>query len=614
MPSNRAYIVVVVFALALGIATRWPFLDLGLWSDDYIQYAMLKQTFPVERFPLDLFNYSDGSKTEITALMDFGFLPWWTHPNFQLTMFRPLSSALIYFDYYVLGFHPVACHLHSLFWWILLVISVALLFGTLLPVCTASLATVLFALEESNTAPLLWLANRNASISLCLSFLALWAYTRWRLYSGKRFLFLTLSAFSLALLAGEWALATLGYFFAYELVGSTEKRSKRLAALTPVGSLVFLYAVVRTLLYDPVSYSSSYIFPFGDAYGFLSATFQRLPALLVELIFSVRNSFQIAEWLQRLASIGGKTSLLSSGRELQNEAALVILAGMTAAMVLLVFLIWRRKSATDERARNIGWVVLGSFLSLIPMLLPPPTTRLILPASLGFSALWSALLVFCYRGLCQITKKRNIGFSFVFLIGALLIFGFHCIIPVVRSTQETSGFIEYVTSVNEWILNADIRDDRIAEQDVVLVDSTDHTVAFYTPFVRGYHHRPLPKSCRILNASRWPYDITRTAENELMLSTLDGTLLSSEIETLYNNRKIPFRVGDRVELEGLTVDILRRYRGKPSQVRFVFDRTLEDPSYLFLHSTISGLRKMTLPTIGETARIPVPPEPGWARP
>lgn len=611
MPSNRVYIIVVIFAVVLGIATRWPFFNFGLWSDDYVQYAMLKNLFPLERSPFDLFSYSDGSRSEVRALTNFGFLPWWSHPELRFAMFRPLSSALTCFDFYVLEFNPIACHLHSLFWWLLLVYSAALLYRTLLPLWTASLATVFFALEESATAPLVWLANRNASVSLCLCFLALWAHVRWRRENRRRFLVLTLVAFSLALLAGEWAVAALGYYLAYELVGSSDAPSKRVAALFPLGSILLLYTATRALLYDSVSYSNSYISPLTDAFAFLRAALQRFPALLFELTFSLDGFLQSVQWLKRLASLALEILPLSSGIEYQNDACFAVLAGVGVIAVNIAFFLWTLKSPRHDRPRSMSWMLLGSFLALIPMLMPPPTPRLVLPASLGFSAFWSVLLLYCCRYLGQIPRRRPFVIWSIISLGVLPICCFHFIIPVVRSSGQTAVFARYSASVKRWILDADIHDDTVARQDLFLVDSSDHTVAFFTPFVRSFYGRPLPKSCRILNASRWPYDIKRAASNELLLSTLDGTLLSSETETCFNNRARPFQVGDRVELDGLRIDIMRLYRGKPSQVRFVFARTLEHPSYLFLHSTISGLREMSLPKIGETRRVPLPPEPGW---
>ena len=81
-------------------------------------------------------------------------------------------------------------------------------------------------------------------------------------------------------------------------------------------------------------------------------------------------------------------------------------------------------------------------------------------------------------------------------------------------------------------------------------------------------------------------------------------MLLSDLEKLYRADRFPLRVGETVALDGLKVEILALLTNKPYKVRFTFDKSLEDSSYLFLYSSGRGLRKFELPAVGERVRVP----------
>lgn len=583
----------------MGAGIRWPFHQAGFWSDDYIHYAMLKDRFPTERSPFDLFDFSGRSETAVKELMDWGYLPWWTHPHLRLAMWRPLSSLLIAFDVFVLEFDPIACHIHSLFWWVFLISSVAILFRLLFPFWVSVLATFFFALEGANGSPLVWLANRNALLSLGWGFIGLWAYLHFRRDRRTRYAYLSFGSLVLALLSGEWAFPVFGYFIAFEILGTSDAISKRFVSLMPFLSLVLATVAVRFFLGYGIAFSGTYIDPFYDPAAFFVAFYYKLPAFIIEIIFSIDNYFDLLvkafpphfwnyPFVLRSANFAINAIFLSAG---------------------IAFLLWTRQKPIDSIQRKLGWLILGSFFALVPMASPPLFTRSVLPASMGISAAWSILLVFCCRSFRYQFSSNPGKAAFTSLLGILLISFFHMIVPIEQSIRETKLFIDYGVTVDNWVLKAEIDDHEVGHQDIVLVDNREHSVAHFLPFIRYLRGHALPKSYRVLNASSWPYDIKRTAANELMLTTLGGTLISSEIETFYNNQKVPFEAGESVSLGNIRVNILRLYKGKPSVVRFIFDRPLEDPSLVFLHSTASGLRRFIPPKIGEVRTMPLPPLP-----
>jgi hypothetical protein len=97
------YAVWVVCVIAIGVSLRWRAVDGAMLADDWDHYAMFAGVYPVQRSPLDVFDFVSGSASERTALLEAGRLPWWSDPKLQLSVLRPLSSALSYFDFSVLG-------------------------------------------------------------------------------------------------------------------------------------------------------------------------------------------------------------------------------------------------------------------------------------------------------------------------------------------------------------------------------------------------------------------------------------------------------------------------------------------------------------------------------
>jgi len=84
-PGTRA---VLLLGLLGALALRWPAVAGGYQDDDYIQAAMLDGEFWIERGPLDLFWFAGRDAVEQRALVEHGYLPWWTHPQHRVAMLR----------------------------------------------------------------------------------------------------------------------------------------------------------------------------------------------------------------------------------------------------------------------------------------------------------------------------------------------------------------------------------------------------------------------------------------------------------------------------------------------------------------------------------------------
>jgi hypothetical protein len=57
------------------------------------------------------------------------------------------------------------------------------------------------------------------------------------------------------------------------------------------------------------------------------------------------------------------------------------------------------------------------------------------------------------------------------------------------------------------------------------------------------------------------------------------------------------------------VEVLGTSGPDPFLMRFTFDRDLDDGSFVFLHPYPDRLRRVTLPAVGESVRLPGPAVP-----
>ncbi|HKU38462.1 MAG TPA: hypothetical protein VJR89_09955, partial [Polyangiales bacterium] len=231
--DSALYAAAVCVAIGVGLFIHWPSLESGLRSDDYPQRAMIRGEFTVPRSPFDLFDFASGDPHDVRALMDFGYVPWWTVPDLRLRMWRPLASALMSFEQGVLHATPWQQHAHALGWYAVLVLVASRLFRRWLTLPAAAVATLLFAIEEGHTVPVGWLANRNTLTATALGLLALELHARRREQQTSSPLLALGTALcaSLSLLSGEYAFTALAYVVAYEALRPEPIRARLVAAL-----------------------------------------------------------------------------------------------------------------------------------------------------------------------------------------------------------------------------------------------------------------------------------------------------------------------------------------------------------------------------------------------
>lgn len=557
-------------ALGLSALLALPALLLGRFMDD-IMHAWVVRGFPSPFGRWEMFSFASGRPAELAPFIERGPFPWWTHPELKFTFWRPLSSALIHFDYALFGEVLPFHHLHSILWGVALVAAASLLYRRALPGAVAAGALFLFALSPGHILPVAWLANRNAVVSATLALLGLAAHLRWREAGWRPGLPLSLLGFAGGLAGGESAVGALAYLAAYEAFGAPGALRSRLLALAPAALLGAGYVAVYRLTGSGAAGSGLYLDPLASPGAFLSAAPGRLLVLAGGQLAGVPADLWMA--LPALRA----PQMLAGGLALLAAAALVRRA-------------WPGLSGEERRA--VRWLGTGMLLSMVPVLATFPLHRLLLVPSLGAAALLAVLL---RHALASAAKAdRRIAGALLFIHVAMAGFSWPFQIGVVAVAAS---------AVERSYEEAEI-DDAVAPHQRVVVFGFGPATTFYPGMGRALTGHPLPAAWWVVSLAPRDLELTRTGDRTLELAPIRAAMIEAVFEQLFRSSDRPFAAGETVRLAGLEVTVLAVDDGKPTRVQLAFDAPLEDPSLLFLGWRDGRLRRLPLPAVGRSMRLP----------
>jgi len=241
--------------------------------------------------PLSLFRFTTGRAEDNRALMDQGvLLPWWSDPHHKNAFFRPLSSLTHVLDFAWLK-APWLMHVHSVLWWVALVLGVAHIYARIDPAAAqgersqtmtraAWLAVLLFAIDDAHGMTVAWIANRNALIAATLALPALGAHHRYLTQGFTAGRVLGPLCFALGLLAGETAVAVLGYLLAHAIVLDRAPIARRVVHVLPYVAVLIAWRLAFAQLGLGSAGSGAYHDPLGEPLGYARALALHLPVLL----------------------------------------------------------------------------------------------------------------------------------------------------------------------------------------------------------------------------------------------------------------------------------------------------------------------------------------------
>ena len=578
-------------------------LDLGWLIDDHVHRAALTrhpELAELHRDPSTLFSFVDGDPRTLEHLVAQGHWPWWSATDLRLAFWRPVSGWTHVFDYWAWPNRAWPMHVHSLAWFVLGVGLLGLLYRRLMPsAAVAAFAALLFAVDDGQALPALWLAQRNAAIALALGLGALLAHDLWR-HRGARAAALAGPPLLLAaVLANEGAVAVGGYLLAYALFIDPAPRRRSLLALIPMASTGLLWALAYRAGNFGAHGSGGYIDPISELPRFVATALERAPVLLWGWWgFPPADLFNVLPNASRVPRL------------------LIIL-------VLLACLGWCLRPVLARHAVARFWCV-GMLLALVPACSTFPSNRLLSFVGIGASGLLALLmrdLATTSPGFLRRWGKRAVlaALVLVHLVAAPLMSRMmvHQMAQFDQTLQRTGA------SLSERMVGAP------AGSTAIVVAAPSAFLALGAGTVATVVHGSPKIRTVVLSASLHETEVTRTDERTLLIRPLGGFLLPATapdpigserpgldpqksllmLDHLFRDlARAPFEPGDQVRLDGLNVRIAEVDRGRPMAVAFQFDAPLEDVRWQWLAWRDGAYRPFPVPAVGSTTvwpRLPV---------
>jgi hypothetical protein len=602
-------------ALGCGGWARRAAISAGFWADDYIQHAMLTHAYPSPRPSWDLFHFIDGSTDDHQRIVQFGVDPWWTHPQFRLSLLRPLPSLLTALDRQLFGMNAVPQHLHSLLWWALLLGVVALLLSELLPPSAAACAILLFGVEETSTLPVLWLSNRSALMATTGMLAATYCHLRWRSREHWLWRSASVALFAFAMLCGEYALASAGYLMCLEFAAATVASAharpvSHLRALSPFAVIVALFLFVSTALGYGSDHSALYTSPFSAPLSYASKLSTGLPVLIADLTLGISADHWHfgTPWPAQLRAVLQLDT--ATWERLPSWHVWQIGLGVCGALLTIGMWLWLRPRLSALHARRLRLLLWGAVLGLLPVLGSFITARLAMPSSLGPAALFGSVLSECVSSLARPIASQGRWVAIGLAACVLYVHGIHAWMETQRTTELYSHVSHARTA---WPLSLDSDVVPTALQQVVMIAAADANDAPHFPFVRAAWQHPVGRGFRLLSGAPGAHELVRVDDHTLDVWVVDDFgLEGSVVGSLTRDRGDALHVGEQVSLADLHVEVLETLRGQPVHIRCRFLVPLDDASLVFIHSTPQGLRRLRLPALGQRLHLPAPVMPDLA--
>lgn len=542
-----------LFLGLLSMALASPSLFIGLNLDDYLhRYCGLGMPGSHEICPSywSLFTIIPGVPRLTHKLMEDGFAPWWTNETLRVAFLRPVTSFTHRLDYALFPESPLLMHLHSMLWLGAAVCIATLLYRRVMGVGLLSATTAFaFAVNHVHAMPVGWIANRNALIGAFFGTAALVSYVKSRELRSARLEAAGVACLLLGLLGGEIALGAWAYLLAHALVLDDAPVSERVRALLPYLLATVAWRLAYNLMGFGAAGSGLYIDPVAEPLVFLSVLPERIPLLLLGTF-----GFPPAE---AAFFVTGKLAWL----------AVVGSVSFTALIAVSVWAIVRY----DRFARF--WM-LGTLLALIPACTAIPHNRLLYFASLGAMGVVVALLN-AFRSLDPRLPRGAWGKAtriFAILSGGLHLFVSPLFLPLLAVEILVTRSITDVAVPSAFVELTDP-----PRQELIILTAPEYYSGTFPRLLARLERRPDMERQRLLSVGPVALDVRRLDAHRLEV-TFEGGLLGPMLTRLYRGRNDPFAPGDRVALQGLTIDVTRvTDDGRPLVAIFTFEKQLDSP-------------------------------------
>jgi hypothetical protein len=441
----------------------------------------------------------------------------------------------------------------------------------------AGLAALFYAIDDARGLNAGWLASRNALLCLLFGFLVLLFHDRWRRDGWRAGAYLAPLFLVLGLLSGESTLGVVAYLLAYVLVLDPGTWRGKVRSLLPYAVVTLAYFIYYRLQGHGAWGSGFYTDLMSEPVRFALAFAERAPILLLD------------QWALPPSAI--TMFLPAEGVPIFSLAAFLLLLLLT---VLLYPLLRQEKMAR--------FFALGMVFSVPLICSVMPHSRLLSfvgIGGMGLLALWMA-------GLSD--RAAWLPAGRIWRIPARVLFVLFILIHLVLAPLLLPGTSTSADFAEQYIQRpareSEALQGDLSQQDIVMVNPPMAFQAHYIPTVRVLQGQTPPRHLRVLAPGLADLKISRPDERSLLVRP-EGGYLSQPFDDVFRGAAHPMRLGERVVLTGMTVEITELTAdGRPAEALFEFPFRLEDPELKWLKWEDGIYVPFDLPQVGTTLSLP----------
>jgi hypothetical protein len=248
------------------------------------------------------------------------------------------------------------------------------------------------------------------------------------------------------------------------------------------------------------------------------------------------------------------------------------LVGLAAAVLGALWLRYGARRLPDADRGALRLLTLALLGSLLPQLAGPLGPRSYLLASSAALGLLALGVDQALRNQAT-TPRRYLAWAAGGLVAALHLLGGPYL--WLEATRFETKLL-FGQSVREREL--DLGGPLLGEQDYLLLSVPDPVFGIYLPFTRHAMGLPAPARWRLLSLAECDQVVVRTSPRTFEIELSRGDLIDASFAEIFRDPTQTFRVGERVEVDGLSARILALSpRGQPRRIEFTTRRDLDDP-------------------------------------
>lgn len=576
----------------LAVVLALPSLGAGWIADDLIHRAVVIGEHPVMHpGASDLFRFSSGRAEDWLPVVRSGY-GWWMAKDLRLAFFRPVTAWTHLLDHLVIGAVPWLHHVHSLLWAALAALVVRLLLRRWLPAPIAALAALLWVVDESRWLASTWIAARNANVSLVFAGLGVWAQLRWQQDGWRPGRAWAALGVALGLCAGEAAVGVVALLVGWTLVvddgegrAASRSRVRRLLALWPIALVGVAWLGAWVSGDYGARSSAAYLDPLRQPGAVALASLWRLPVLVAAQLGNVPPDITATMATTRpvVAAIGVGLAALTGW-------------GLRALLV----------DQPQLRRACVGMAIAG-VLATLPSVATLPSHRLLGVGGVAAAGLLAVAIVTLRARAAALASawRRRL---------ATAIWAVHVPLAAATALVQCAAITALAQEVHAWDDGPALAD--AAGRVVVPVVAPDLAVGMYPAYARKAYDLPRVAGWLLLTAQRPGLQIRRLDARTLQVQSWRVPLFGTLVEGLLAAPDHLPKQGEVRDLGDVVVTIDSADATGVRELRFTFDRPLEDRHWLFVAPTQQGWQPWAIPAVGESWRAPqwqtifgVPPEP-----